>query len=328
MIDLPFDQVPDGVGHASQRSVDLAVSGEPDRRTDQACADQVVDGVDHEERVALRPIVDECRQLSRQTMRGKPHRQVFRNRLLVQVLEGQLCTLLLGSQLLFDGLQRMPARDELCRPVSTDDHQPRFASLPRHVRDQVQRRVVAPVQIFQHEHQRRFSREGVKRVAHLSQHPLARGPEDIAPERLPILRPHARWQLQQPHRRVGPQHIDHERMLPAELSIASRTGRYASPVPYCSGIGRWHPHIAIARHAAHERIEQRRLPDARFTADEDNLPLARAHLLEPRLHARQRALASDDAATDGRQIRHRGTPRLNHRVARDAVPAPTRPMKR
>ena len=149
-------------------------------RGDQACADQVVDGVDHEQRVALRPVVDECRQLARKPMRGEPRRQIFRNRLLAQVLEGQLFALLLGSQLLLDGLQRMPARDELCRPVRTNDHQPGFAPLPRQVRDQVQRRVVAPVQVLQHEHQRRFGRERLERVAHLSQHPLARRAEHFA----------------------------------------------------------------------------------------------------------------------------------------------------
>ena len=85
-------------GHAQLDLVDLGGQARARLvRYDQAFAGQVVHGVDHEERVALRPIVDERRQLARKTMRGEPHRQVFRNRLLVQVLEGQLFTLLLGG---------------------------------------------------------------------------------------------------------------------------------------------------------------------------------------------------------------------------------------
>ena len=117
---------------------------------DDPLVDQIVREVDHEQRIAFAPPVHQARQPPGKLMAGKPHREKLRDGFLGQVLERQLLTQAVRLQLPLDALQRMVAEDDVDGPVSADHHQPRRIAAPREVADEIERRVVAPVQIFEH----------------------------------------------------------------------------------------------------------------------------------------------------------------------------------
>ena len=123
---------------------------------DDALVDQVLHHVDHEQRVAFGAAVNQPRQPPRQLVAGTPARQILVDRFLRQVLERQLVTEAVRLQLPLDAFQRVLSEDHVHRPVGADHHQPRRIAAARQIGDQVERRVVAPVQIFEHENQRRL----------------------------------------------------------------------------------------------------------------------------------------------------------------------------
>ena len=232
-IELSFDQLSNRLGHADFHAIDRhRQSPAAVLRLDEALGDQVLDRVHHEERIALRPLVDDRDEILWKRVHGKSRRDVLSHRVPRQILERQLLTFPSGKELLLHRLERMPAGDQLGRPVGADHHQMRGPPTAGDVRDQVQRREVAPVQVLQHEHERRVRRQRVERLAHLPEHPLARRAERLAAEELAIGRRDDRWHLHQPHRRVRAQHVNDLRILEAQLPNRVQDGqvRLAHPV--------------------------------------------------------------------------------------------------
>ena len=113
-------------------------------------------------------------------MAGKPHREKLRHGFFGQVLERQFLTEAVRLQLPLDALQRMLAEDDVDRPIRADHHQPCGVAAPGEVADQIERRVVAPVQILEHDDERRLDGDRVHRLGHLAQHAFAGGRRDLA----------------------------------------------------------------------------------------------------------------------------------------------------
>ena len=186
-INLSFDQLLDRVRDADLDRVDRARQLPAlFMRLDQPFGDQVLDRVHHEERVALAALVDQRGKVRRKPVDGEPGGEVLPHSLLGQVFEWQFFALPTRSKLLLHRLERVPARNQLRRPVGPDHHQVRSPTPAGDVRDQVQRREVAPVKVFQHEHQRRKRRQRIEHLAHFPQHPLARRAKCLAAEEIAI----------------------------------------------------------------------------------------------------------------------------------------------
>ena len=282
-IELGLDQLPDGVGNPDLDGVEgrrqlPAVLV----RRDQPLGDQVVDRVHHEERVAAGALVDERAERRRKTVGGKTLGEVLRHEPLGEVFERQLLALLPGDELLLDRLERVAAHDQFRGPIGPDQHQVSGAAAAGDVGDQVERREVAPVQVFQHEHQRRPRGQRIQGLAHLAEHALARRAAGVAGEALAIGRRHQRRQLHQPHRRVQPQDLDRRGVVPAQLPdrVEDRQIRFAHPV-LGQALPAAEPAVRLAGHRARERLQQRRLADAGLSRHEHHLALAAARPVEP-----------------------------------------------
>ncbi len=203
MIDLLLDHLLDALGHAQLNLLD------PGRQLPMLCVvhqqvfrDEVIDHVDHEQRVALCSFMYQLREFIGKPVMRKPDRQVLLDRLLVEIPERQLFTLLFRQQLLLDCFKRMPARDQLRGSIRPDHHQLRRRALRCEIRDQVESRTIAPVKIFEYEHQRLPGSELVQRVAHFTQHAFTRCSQHFATQPLAIRGAQQRRHLQQPHRRM------------------------------------------------------------------------------------------------------------------------------
>ena len=70
--------------------------------------------------------------------------------------------------------------------VGADQEQPRGLPPPGDQREQIDGRRIAPVQVLEHEHEGRFGRQRLDHLRHLAQHPLARGPQELALQRVPV----------------------------------------------------------------------------------------------------------------------------------------------
>ena len=66
--------------------------------------------------------------------------------------------------------ERVVPNDHIGGPQSGKEHQPARLAAPGHARDQVDGGRIAPLQIFQHEHDRAVLRQHFEGVGHLAQH--------------------------------------------------------------------------------------------------------------------------------------------------------------
>src|SRR5215813_11262909 len=91
---------------------------------------EVINCIDHEQRVSLRPTVYQAGKLWRKLIAGKSDRQVLMDFSFGEIIKRQLLALLLSKQLLFDRLQRMSAYDQLRSSIGPNQHKPRRMTLP------------------------------------------------------------------------------------------------------------------------------------------------------------------------------------------------------
>ena len=203
---------------------------------------------------------------------------------------------------------RRPARSRRYVP-STSSRAGIAAAQER--REQVERRVVGPVQVLEHEHERRRGAERVERLEHLAQHPRARRALRGVADRLgpgPGLVEQPR-QLDQPGRRALRERADDRVALRTARQLAERLQ---------------HRHVGLARPAVARGTGRRRQRSApasagtRRRACSSRRPARRAS--SPRRGAGPRARRAPRAAARARLARPTGA----GGARRSATPATAR----
>jgi hypothetical protein len=104
----------------------------------------------------------ECRAVGH--LDGKSRRQILSDLRGSEQLHCQIDAAPLPRQLLLDSPQRMPAQDDVYRPIRADEQQPRGLPAPGQPGEHVQRGRIAPVQIFQHQEQRALPAQRLDRL--------------------------------------------------------------------------------------------------------------------------------------------------------------------
>ena len=215
----------------------------------------------------------------------------------MQRAERQLLAAALKLEFVLDALQRMIAVDHLRGPVGAEHQQPRRPSPPREQREEVQRRRIAPVQIFEHQNERAFRGGRLQRFGHLAQHPLAgRSRHDQAAAFFRRQALEDRRHLREPGRRVLAEVRD--QVLAARLSAQLAEGGEDRQVRLAcaevlDALTATDECLADVRRAVDERVDQRGLADARLAADEDHAALATPCGVPPGVEARELGLAPD-----------------------------------
>src|SRR5262249_20393933 len=111
--------------------------------------------------------------------------------------------LLTHPELLKEGPQGMPREDDVDRTIAPDDEETRgLRATPQHP-EEIERRVVAPVEVLEDKDERTLCGESLERLGHLPQHPFLRDAEQIAPERIAIVSVDEPRQLDDPGRRIA-----------------------------------------------------------------------------------------------------------------------------
>ena len=187
---------------------------------------------------------------------------------------------------------RSPRPGDRCRSASSRAGSRRRAMQ----REQVEGRRVAPVQVLEHENERRLGGQRLDQLRHLAQHALARRAEQLALEasRSPASRSQGICTSQ-----VGACRRSSETTPSAALRGRAGRGRRA-PAGMARSC-RTSRHIALARSRRADRPPRARgtprrrgLADARLAGDEHDLPAAPPRRVEPHLQAIERGLAADE----------------------------------
>jgi hypothetical protein len=105
-------------------------------------------------------------------------------------------------QFLHHRVHGVAPHDGVHRPIRAQHQQPRGFATPGHVGEPLDGRQIAPVQIFQHQHEGALGRQRPDHLGQLPQHPRLRGAAHPALEGFELLAGHERRQLHQPARRL------------------------------------------------------------------------------------------------------------------------------
>ena len=82
----------------------------------------------------------------------------------------------------------MVERHDLGETKAGKPHEPRAATAPRDVVDELDRRAVAPMQILGHQQQRATLGVAIEELAHLAQHAIRADAGELSSQRFPLLR--------------------------------------------------------------------------------------------------------------------------------------------
>src|SRR5215469_5471410 len=99
---------------------------------DDLFAYQVFDGIDHEQGIAFGTPVNRPRQTTRKMMAGEPDGKVLRDRIFIQIFEGQFVAQIVRLQFSLNAFEGMIAENYFNRTVGSNDHQARrLAAAPQ-----------------------------------------------------------------------------------------------------------------------------------------------------------------------------------------------------
>src|SRR5262249_46483225 len=82
--------------------------------------------------------------------------------------------------------ERMMAAESIHWTAGADQEQACWLLPSGEQRDQINGRRIAPVQVLEHEDERRFGRQRFDRLRHLSQHSFTRGPQKLSLQSVPL----------------------------------------------------------------------------------------------------------------------------------------------
>src|SRR5215510_6181933 len=171
----------------------------------------------------------------------------------------------------------MPTQIHFNRPPGSDDEQARRFAPLRQRRNEIQRRVIAPVQVFDHQHEWSVGRQRLDRSDNLAQHPLTRRPENLTLQRFASGGVKERRHLRKPHRSALIKELNQsvaamfttesfERFQQRQVSFARAVLFQTLPVP--------DPQVAPGGAASQELSDQTRFTDARLARYKDGLSFA------------------------------------------------------
>jgi hypothetical protein len=239
-------------------------------------------------------------------------------------VEPDLLAQAMQAELAPQRVERMIRRHHLGDAEGGEPHQAGADAPPRDVVDELDRRSVAPVQVFSHQQQWTMLRVAVQQLAHLAQHAVGADTGELAAKRLSLFHSAEPGQLQQPSRR-------HTAQQPGQLPVAARQLgqrlqhrkiRLACAVVLDALTAR----DGRAMHAAHKVLDQHRLADSRLAGYPHHRALALARVIPGALQPCDRVGAADKRwcrARQGERPDHRHRRRRRRRCRhRDEAIAP------
>ena len=159
--------------------------------------------------------------------------------------------------------------------------------------------MITPLQVFEHQYQRRLGAQHVEGVGELTEHAGRRRPLDLTLQALPLRLAQQPWQLDQPQRGILPQHGQHLLVTrpTAELPQRLQDGpvRFSRPI-VLDALAPCQPHPTPGTQAGLPQLDHGRLAHPGLTTDKDDLAGTVGGPLEPPLQGLDFVLAPYDGA--------------------------------
>src|SRR5215510_13353135 len=138
----------------------------------------------------------------------EPGGKIFGNFALAEPFERHLVTELMKEKFLLEGPERTVGAHHHARSVSPEKKQPGRFTATGQRRNDVERGMIRPMEIFQDQNQAPVRRYNFQRFTYLAHHPLARGAENLLLKGLLLIGSDQRRKLYQPGRRAQGQSLD------------------------------------------------------------------------------------------------------------------------
>ena len=196
-------------------------------------------------------------------------------------------------------MQRVRLEHHVHRAIRPQHQQLRRLAPLRQDGQEVHRRPITPLQVFQHEYQRRIGCQHVERLREFAPHAGRGRPGHLVLQPLEFRRADQPRQLHQPQGGILPQHCQEgvPRRTVGQLpqGLEERQVRFALPI-VLDALAPPGPHTAPCGQVGQEAIDHRRLANPHVATDQDELARTVDRLLEPHLQPRDGWLAPDDGA--------------------------------
>ena len=174
------EQLPQPLGQTRHLGLGPVLQGPLPRTTDhEPLADEVLHDVHQEERIPLRALEDERREGAGDRPPQAPG-HIRRHRLGGQEFQPHVHRLPAPTQLLEEATHGRRPEHHLHRPIRPQQQQPRGGPPLRQIGQGLHGGGITPLQVFEHQHQRRVGRQDVERLGQLPQHPGRGRPLDVA----------------------------------------------------------------------------------------------------------------------------------------------------
>ena len=219
--------------------------------------------------------MNDGRQLGREIACGKRDRHVVRDVGLLQPLERQLTSQAVHHQILLERLERTVGHDDVRRTVCADHEQSGRFSPPGDRGDDVERRVIGPVEILEDEHDGGCGGHDFERLAEFTHHTFARGAENLPLERGLLVASDEGRELNHPRRRVRLQRVHDLRAAWSTRELPDRfehrvIGFFAAEA--LDRLTACHAQTWNAKGGLPKDIHQTRLPNPGFADHKHHLP--------------------------------------------------------
>jgi hypothetical protein len=211
-------------------------------------------------------------------------------------LEGKLHAAPVNEQLLLDGAERVLTEDDVGRTVGGEQEEPNGLVSPREVRDQVERRVIAPLQIVEPEHETARGTHRLERLCHLAEHAASGRCTEFLLEKRELATSHQGRHLDEPVGRIA---AEDRRELVTPRGTAQATERlehreigFARTV-MLQAVSAADKKLGINGCLLDEGIGERSLADSCLTGEKHDLPLASLRCREQLLESGELGRAPD-----------------------------------
>ena len=191
-----FDQLAHRVGHVAREGIDDEIFA-----LHEASFEPGIEERRHEEGIATRTFAEERRDLG-DGVGTESRLDILRDGISAERADRDLGTEATPAEFACQTVNRMVLCDRIAPPVRANHEQARRLASSGERVDQVDRRGIGPLQVFEDEHERVFAADRLERLEHLSEHPLGRCPDQAAVDGLELVVGEEPRHLRDPGRRL------------------------------------------------------------------------------------------------------------------------------
>src|SRR5262245_13059280 len=206
----------------------------------------------------------------------------------------------MGHKFPLDVFERMLPQYHLDRPIGTDEHEPRSIAAPGEIGNQIESRIIARMQILQHQQQRGFCSDYFQGLRHLAQHTLSGHTDRLSLQRFPFGSGNERRHLRKPGRCVLSKKIDDLRRRSAESSECIQYGEISlARAVMLQALAAGNQDFPGVHALLEESFDQRCLSDPGLACDKDDLAFTLNREVQAVTHFLQLGLSPKESKLSG-----------------------------